>query len=122
MTANVAVAAPIPTVTVAVATVTVTVPNAASTSVTTQPMSFRYGTRVGQLWPRGGSQITQTGISSHSGLSGLTDANAHPASSVSASTAAFGNVLTPTESTVQLALDQIDDAAAQTAGVVMGAY
>lgn len=114
MTANVAVAAPIPVITQAVPTVTVTVPNAANTAVTTQPMSFRYGTRIGQLWPRGGSQ--------DSGLSGLTDANAHPASSVSASTAAFGNVLTPSESTVQLALDQIDDAAAQTAGVVMGAY
>jgi hypothetical protein len=57
-----------------------------------------------------GVSITASGVNAHSGLSGLTDPNAHPASSISVSTASFGgSVLTSSESTVQLALDRIDD-------------
>lgn len=56
-----------------------------------------------------GVSITASGVNAHSGLSGLTDPNVHPASSISVSTASFDHALSATDSTVQAALDTLDN-------------
>ena len=48
----------------------------------------------------------------HSSLSGLTDANAHPATAITTDTAAFNGLLSGTETDVQKALDKLDDVTA----------
>ena len=56
--------------------------------------------------------IAQTGINDHSGLSGLSGSNVHPALSVSTDITNFAGILTSSEVDVQQALDRIDDYAA----------
>lgn len=50
----------------------------------------------------------------HGALTGLTDSNAHPASSISVNTSTFNGFLTSSETDVQLALNKLDDLTAMT--------
>lgn len=53
--------------------------------------------------------VNQTNIGSHAALSGLTGADVHPASSISADTTNFAGNLTVADDTVQKALDTLDN-------------
>jgi hypothetical protein len=60
-----------------------------------------------------GSAVTvqQTGINDHAALSNLTAAGAHPATSVSADVTNFNGLLSSADTTVQAALDTLDNVA-----------